>query len=58
MSEEPDYLAKIREIIREGKIPPGSTNFVTVAHDGSCAIYCGERCDCNPDITVRRLEDN
>ena len=58
MSEEGNYLAKLRRLIREGKIPPGSTNLVTVAHDDWCAVFRGEACNCNPDVSIRRPENN
>lgn len=56
---EPNYLSKILQLISEGKLlSDDGLQHVVVAHDSWCGIHQGKRCNCDPEITVRRPECN
>ena len=57
MKAEDNYLAEIRRLQAEGKLPtaPG-IHHIRVAHDKRCSIYSGGRCDCEPEITTEEAK--
>jgi hypothetical protein len=46
-----EYLRRILLATENGIIKKG-VHFPQVAHDGYCALYSGNECNCNPDITI------
>lgn len=50
---EPNYVSRLRRLVAEGKLPHGvGLHQVNVLHDDWCAIFKGERCNCDPDIQL------
>ena len=48
---EHNYLTKFVELQATGLVTPGLA-LVDVYHDEWCGIHLGQRCNCNPDITI------
>lgn len=50
----PNYIRKLHYLARIGAIPTDvGVHMIDIAHDHWCAIYRQERCDCDPDITLK-----
>jgi hypothetical protein len=46
------YVARIQQMFELGRLKQGVTK-IQVAHDDSCAIWGGGRCDCDPEISIK-----
>jgi len=47
-----NYMRKLERMWAEGKIPRGQAYYLTILHEGECAIFGGKPCDCDADIRV------
>jgi hypothetical protein len=54
--KEHNYLVKLLRLYAEGNAPAAGLHRVQVLHDDSCGIFCGGRCNCDPDIGWRHIE--
>lgn len=54
MSAGGNYMRGVLEIVAD--LEPGSANVVTILHDDWCGYWTGQRCDCDPEFTVRPEE--
>jgi hypothetical protein len=50
--QQDNFLRKLAYLRRVGALPNGVAA-VDVAHDSWCGIFEGQRCNCDPDITVK-----
>ena len=50
---EPNFVRKLRGLVRRCVRKVGELSYVDIAHDDWCAIYGGGVCDCDPDIIDR-----
>ncbi len=50
------YQRKFLRLVAEGKlaVPPGTLSAIYVEHHPRCAFHCGQRCGCDPNITMFR----
>lgn len=49
----PGYLHRlVAAMARGGMMPTVGVHLTTIEHDGDCAIYGGQGCDCVPDISL------
>jgi hypothetical protein len=46
------YLHRLVAAMAGGMMPAVGVHLTTIEHDGDCAIYHGQGCDCVPDISV------
>jgi hypothetical protein len=44
------YLHRVMAALADGAKP--GVHLATVEHDHTCAIYCGQDCDCTPNVAV------
>jgi hypothetical protein len=55
-ANEHNYLKKIAELQAQGRIRPGTVFDTEIRHDAWCGLLLrGDRCDCDPEITLRPL---
>lgn len=52
-----NYVKKLLQLQREGKLPEPGTAIIDVCHDHWCGIHKGRYCNCEPEIVVRKLEE-
>ena len=51
---QPHYVQKLHYLSRIGALPRDvGLPMLDVAHDDWCGIFAGQRCNCDPDITVK-----
>jgi hypothetical protein len=54
-----NYVQKLHFLWRTGAFPrPVGLQQIDVAHDDWCTIFEGRRCNCNPDIRLRRSQSS
>ena len=50
-----NYLQKLHHLWRTGALPrDAGLHLIDVAHDDWCGIFDGKRCNCDPDIKLKR----
>lgn len=52
-----NYLKKLSRIWNQEKYPPDVYE-AFIAHDDWCGINSGQRCNCDPDITINKKGEN
>ena len=52
-----NYMKKIMELCRQGKVSPAGVMMTDIYHDDWCAIYKGRHCNCDPEIKICPVED-
>ena len=50
---QPNYMRKLKYLYALGALPHGQVHMVTIEHDGWCAHFQGQPCNCNPDVKLR-----
>ena len=53
-----NYLKRILQLQREGKIPPGRVIDCTVTHEDRCSLHRGGRCNSAAEVTIRPVESD
>jgi hypothetical protein len=49
-----NYLTKIQQMWASGDLPrEAGYHQVAVSHDDWCGVFEGQRCNCDPEITVK-----
>jgi hypothetical protein len=48
-----NYYKKLMKLYEQGKIPTKSLTEVDIYHDDWCGVYCGDYCNCDPDVKLR-----
>jgi hypothetical protein len=49
-----NYGIKLLKLYAEGKLPTCGLHVLDICHDAWCGLYRGQRCNCDPDIRLRR----
>lgn len=49
-----NYQTKLLQTWKTGELPrTAGYHQVTIWHDDDCGIFVGQRCNCDPDITLK-----
>ena len=49
-----NYIAKMQQMWATGALPRTvGYHQISIYHDDGCGIFAGQRCNCDPDITLK-----
>jgi hypothetical protein len=51
-----NYVTKLMTMLRKGEITMEGTQHARVVHDSWCLVFAGGECDCDPEITVEKVQ--
>ncbi len=49
-----NYEKKLEKLRKSGVLPKVGLSQINIAHDDWCGIYKSKRCNCDPDVSLKR----
>jgi hypothetical protein len=48
-----NHSEKVKRLLAGRELAVGGYTEIEIVHDDWCAIFAGQDCDCNPDVSIR-----